>query len=161
VAIKNDAFLCGTPKKTSQARREARARYVARKKKEDPKWAEAQAAYNADWRKNNPQRKKDRDATRQRALLPHIRLRRKKWKSAAYEKRVAALVRDHGGLCDICGGPPDGRWKKLNIDHCHETGAFRGLLCKGCNQGLGLFRDSEARLLSAARYIKNAKRRKK
>jgi hypothetical protein len=39
------------------------------------------------------------------------------------------------------------------IDHNHETGNVRGLLCHPCNTGLGYFRDEPIRLKSAARYL--------
>ena len=41
--------------------------------------------------------------------------------------------------CAICGVHNGER--KLFIDHCHETGAVRGLLCENCNFGLGHFKD--------------------
>lgn len=56
-----------------------------------------------------------------------------------------------GGGCAICGGQ-NGK-KDLNVDHNHETGAIRGLLCWPCNSGLGKFGDSIERLGTALRYL--------
>lgn len=42
-----------------------------------------------------------------------------------------------------------------HLDHCHEGGHVRGLLCRQCNFGLGYFGDSIARLENAAEYIAN------
>jgi hypothetical protein len=42
------------------------------------------------------------------------------------------------------------------MDHCHQTGTFRGLLCHLCNKGLGLFKDRPDTLLAAARYLQVA-----
>ena len=39
------------------------------------------------------------------------------------------------------------------IDHCHQTNKIRGLLCRKCNFGLGLFEDNIENLLSAAEYL--------
>ena len=40
-----------------------------------------------------------------------------------------------------------------NIDHCHDSGKIRGLLCNNCNTGLGLFKDSKKNLQSAIDYL--------
>ena len=42
----------------------------------------------------------------------------------------------HNNQCDICKSP-----KILHIDHDHDTGRIRGLLCNKCNQGIGLFNE--------------------
>jgi Recombination endonuclease VII len=58
------------------------------------------------------------------------------------------LVVRQGGVCAICGRPdPE------HLDHDHETGAVRGVLCFNCNGGLGQFRDSIDALRSAASYL--------
>lgn len=65
-----------------------------------------------------------------------------------------ATLASQEDVCAICGGPPSGRWERLDIDHDHATGAFRGLLCHECNKGLGCFRDSPERLEAAAEYLR-------
>ena len=40
-----------------------------------------------------------------------------------------------------------------NIDHCHDSGKVRGLLCGSCNKGLGNFKDSKKNLQSAMEYL--------
>lgn len=50
------------------------------------------------------------------------------------------LVRQ-GGVCASCGGPPGAR--RLHVDHCHETGMVRELLCSRCNTVLGHLEDTE------------------
>lgn len=62
-----------------------------------------------------------------------------------------ALLDQQNGVCAICGGPPTRRgW---HVDHDHQTGVIRGILCNGCNIGLGGMRDNPAVLRSAAAYI--------
>lgn len=41
----------------------------------------------------------------------------------------------------------------MNLDHDHDTGKPRGLLCHNCNRGLGLFQDSPSILREAAKYV--------
>jgi len=64
----------------------------------------------------------------------------------------ASLLAAQGGVCAICGSPPNGR--ALAVDHDHATGAVRGLLCDGCNLGLGHI---EAHIERAAAYISEGK----
>jgi hypothetical protein len=61
----------------------------------------------------------------------------------------AAILQDK--VCAICGAA-----ENLGIDHCHTTGAIRGVLCGHCNSTLGFARDSPEILLSAAAYLKAA-----
>jgi len=61
------------------------------------------------------------------------------------------LERQHYG-CKICGQQcTTGR--SLAVDHCHQTGRIRGLLCSKCNQGLGMFNDDVNRMNLAAQYL--------
>lgn len=49
-------------------------------------------------------------------------------------------------LCALCQQPPKGtsrRTKRLVVDHDHETGKVRGLLCQPCNRALGWFENPE------------------
>lgn len=62
-----------------------------------------------------------------------------------------AMVSRQGGVCALCFSPPGA--KALHVDHCHDTGRVRSLLCSSCNTGLGLLQDSPALLRDAARYI--------
>lgn len=64
------------------------------------------------------------------------------------------MLRSQGGGCAICGSV-DSRHPvtRLVIDHCHETGRVRGLLCSHCNRGIGFLEDSPDRLRAAAAYL--------
>ena len=60
-----------------------------------------------------------------------------------------------GGVCAICDSPPpEGQRKKfLCVDHDHETGEVRGILCDSCNRGIGLLGDNVDRLSIAISYL--------
>jgi hypothetical protein len=63
-----------------------------------------------------------------------------------------AMLAAQGGVCAICHLPrPDER--RLHVDHDHETGEIRGLLCFSCNNALGDFRDSLELFRAAAEYL--------
>jgi hypothetical protein len=69
------------------------------------------------------------------------------------------LLEEQGGRCAICGCPEGhrscyGKKCKLAVDHEHQTGQVRGLLCNNCNRGLGRFKDSLSLLEAAIRYLK-------
>jgi ferredoxin len=61
------------------------------------------------------------------------------------------LLEDQDWSCAICRKMPK---TKLDTDHCHKTGKYRGMLCKACNTALGKFKDNPALLLRAADYLK-------
>lgn len=70
-----------------------------------------------------------------------------------YDKMLA----EQGGACALCGAStPGGRWSRFSVDHCHETGRVRGLLCYGCNSSLGALGDTPEALLRAYRYVANS-----
>ncbi len=62
---------------------------------------------------------------------------------------------DQHEVCAICRSAEWGR-KGPCVDHDHETGAVRGILCGNCNQGLGRFKDDSAALRAAADYLERA-----
>jgi len=67
------------------------------------------------------------------------------------------MLKYQNGVCKICSKPETkGRGKDkatLAVDHCHDTGKVRGLLCSSCNRGLGFFGDSLLLLNKAADYL--------
>jgi hypothetical protein len=64
-----------------------------------------------------------------------------------------AMLVEQGGGCAICHAPePDGQ--SLHVDHDHDTGAVRGLLCFTCNAGIGMFDHDIDRLIAAVVYLR-------
>lgn len=67
------------------------------------------------------------------------------------------LLAVQGGVCAVCSRAltkfGSGSTHAC-IDHCHSTGKVRGILCGGCNKGLGHFRDNPESLARAAEYLR-------
>lgn len=64
------------------------------------------------------------------------------------------------GKCGICCGTEIGTHKSkyFGVDHCHQTGKIRALLCAKCNTGLGAFKDNTELLQKAIDYLNYYKR---
>jgi hypothetical protein len=67
------------------------------------------------------------------------------------------MVSDQRSACRICNRHEPDHFK-LHVDHCHDTGRVRGLLCGPCNQGIGLLRHSPDRLRLAVAYLNEVPR---
>jgi len=133
------------------------------------------AAYQREYRRKNP----DKVRGYQIACYPKKRIAAKLWRaknsaklhakdrqrrlSLKYgltEESYSAMVAAQGGLCAICNAPPLNRkstrgrvYARLDVDHCHESGKVRALLCYNCNAILGNARDSLEVLRSAVKYL--------
>ena len=81
----------------------------------------------------------------------YLNSKRIQYKYSLTKAERSALLAAQGGVCAICGGVEDG--KVLVVDHCHDTGRVRGLLCNYCNAGLGFFKDNPTSLQAAIRYL--------
>ena len=61
------------------------------------------------------------------------------------------------GVCAICGRAEkrrlNGRVTRLSVDHDHETGRVRGLLCWACNRAIGLLQEDRRVLEHAISYL--------
>ena len=69
-------------------------------------------------------------------------------------EQYAEIFTSQGEVCAICKQECQTK-KSLSVDHNHETGKVRGLLCNRCNRALGMFQDSQLLLIRAAQYLKD------
>jgi len=104
------------------------------------------------WQKNNPEKKR-----------LHAARTRIKTKYGMSEKDFLVAHTERNGCCDICkkqcpAGPSHVLGIKcgLEIDHCHETGSFRGMLCRSCNLGIGNLNDNPDRVAAALKYLRHS-----
>lgn len=72
-------------------------------------------------------------------------------------ERYDKMLEEQGGVCAICRQPPKrdvspmgDKRAKLVVDHNHETGEVRGLLCFDCNVKLSAIEDEQFMLLGRA-----------
>lgn len=103
-----------------------------------------------EWRKRNPNYEKqryqaDKIGTRERHLV-----RKYKVTLADYGQ----MLKQQNGCCAICQASESSQHKGVfHVDHCHKTGAVRGLLCRGCNHLLGHVKDNREVLRTAISYL--------
>jgi hypothetical protein len=93
-------------------------------------------------------RRAERTRSKKAGTSRHYRLRQRYGINGADEQAMIAVQR---GLCAICSNA-----KAEHVDHDHETGRVRGVLCPGCNTGMGQLKDDPATLRRAADYLSGA-----
>ncbi len=94
---------------------------------------------------------------------PELKARRREVDYQSYIKRrfgitfdeYLVMFREQAGNCAICLRQPE---KHLNVDHCHDTGKVRGLLCSRCNLALGHLGDDIEAVFRAAMYLQASKK---
>ena|SRR3990170_1348221 len=72
-------------------------------------------------------------------------------------EQYAEMLVEQKGVCAVCGKPETAQSRlgtpySLAVDHDHETGAVRGLLCGTCNAALGMLGDSSEMILNLLSY---------
>jgi hypothetical protein len=115
-------------------------------------------AYEAEWRALNKERLRETQARYRERNRERIKgIQKRHYEKVLRFKRRGVTedqfqeARDRqGDKCAICR---EAFTKRPRIDHSHETGLFRGLLCGPCNMGLGLFKDDPKRLHAAGEYL--------
>lgn len=110
---------------------------------ENCQWVETQenqnrAEYAKQWRKDNPDKDKN------------LYLRKR---YGITLEDYSKMHREQNGVCAICGLEEPYNGYSLAVDHCHKTHQVRGLLCSGCNRGIGLLKDSTHILQKAINYL--------
>lgn len=133
-------------------KRKKREWYLKNKKKalEDAKtWREANPERfkesQREWRKNNPHR-----------IKVYARNKRIKKIYGLTPEQYDEKLRNQGGGCAICLKPYNSG-RRLSVDHDHQTGMVRGLLCTSCNTRLGMIeavKQMRFRIRPFLRYLK-------
>lgn len=80
------------------------------------------------------------------------RSRQHKWVYNLSREQYENMKAEQGDACMLCGAAPE---EGLHIDHDHTSKQVRGLLCRQCNLGLGMFKDNPGLLRLAAAYVES------
>jgi hypothetical protein len=112
--------------------------------------------------------KSRKDGKHHQCAICH-RIRTKKWQQLNPDKvknnvlkyqygitleKYLEILEAQNGRCKICGTDIPGGKGSFHVDHCHDSGKVRGLLCHYCNVGIGNFKDNISTLASAILYLK-------
>jgi hypothetical protein len=101
------------------------------------------------WTKENPAKARE---------FARIGSRKRKLKTIGITEEFAlAAYEAQGGVCAICRiapVPPLSGNSGGQLDHCHSTMKFRGILCWHCNTSIGKFEDDPERMIRAAAYVR-------
>jgi hypothetical protein len=119
----------------------------------DPQLREAARERTRQWVVDNPERKRENNqayATSGRKRPSDRKSHLKRTFGLTLEDYDRMLA-EQGGGCAICGRLPDKT--ALHVDHCHETGRVRGLLCFRCNAAIGHLREDPAVIAAALAYV--------
>lgn len=84
----------------------------------------------------------------------HTKNQRASWLKVKYnvtQEQYDALLSKQNGSCAICNKTTD---YFLCVDHRHDTGKVRGLLCRSCNKAIGQLGDTPEALFKAYLYLK-------
>ncbi|WP_366940860.1 endonuclease VII domain-containing protein [uncultured Halomonas sp.] len=143
------------PERKSHSRGMCRSCYDAWLRERNPGYRKRQTEVSRKWARENPEKVKqarDRwrlDKENRRALQERRRLKEYGISPEEYRRRYDA----QSGSCGICGEHQE----NLCVDHCHDSGAVRGLLCKQCNSAIGFLGDTEEGVNRALRYLRSAR----
>jgi hypothetical protein len=103
-------------------------------------------AENREWIRNYDEA--HRDEKKERQLLRNYGITLEQYK----EMLIA-----QGGICAFCGKTPEENGQNLTVDHCHETGKVRWLLCYLCNLAIGNFQENVEAMRKAADMLEKFK----
>jgi hypothetical protein len=156
----------GDPERHRAIKRAERIRnrdaYTARRQEWRHKNADRHRANNRAWYEANKERIRARDKERRERhpedTYADYRRRLLRRKYGLTVERYEELLAAQSGCCAVCGSKePRGNTRAgkavFVVDHDHNTGAVRGLLCRTCNAAIGLLGDNPENLRRALRYL--------
>ena len=110
------------------------------------------------WRRENPEKFKEyikryRQTDKYISISKQYSEKRKLGQYGLTSDDYNRMFEEQGGCCEICGRHQDEFDRRLAVDHDCETEKVRGLLCAGCNAGIGMLRHNKESLQNAIAYL--------
>ena len=131
-----------TPQQASDNRREYQKQYARKRRKESGYRERKRELSNSYYQSLSPEKKQE--------YSRRVQL----WKHGMSIEDYDTLLEKQNGVCAICMEPETGvEGQRLAVDHDHETGRVRGLLCRKCNLGIGNLDDDPSLLWKALEYL--------
>jgi len=115
--------------------------------------SEAWREYQRKRRAKNKDKYREYQRTYRERHKERLKKKDRRVKYGITEEEYQTMLSAQDDRCAICRDEMD----PPHVDHCHETGDVRGLLCVRCNNGLGFFRDNAEALVKAALYVSETK----
>jgi hypothetical protein len=139
--IRTKKWIEANPDRVAEYRDKNRPRATQQARERRAKDPEKRRQYGREYRKRKPDLHRDEDLRLNYGItLDDFR----------------ELETKQNNQCAICGVSGETmRFKKLHVDHDHETKLVRGLLCNDCNRGLGCFKDNATALQKAVDYLRS------
>lgn len=118
------------------------------------------------WKKSNSERvkkikKRYKDNNKERTK-EYYRLNKDVWRDGQLKRHYGLTIEQYNGIlseqngkCAICGTNECSSGKSFAVDHDHQTGKIRGLLCVNCNMGIGSMKDDVNIMKRAIAYLES------
>lgn len=122
------------------------------------------------WHLDNPDKRKEQKRRHYEKYKDKIDQRAKDWynnnkeryKDNAFRRKYGITLEQYDLMrkqqnycCAICKTSETESGKKMFVDHNHQTGAVRKLLCTQCNAGIGMLQDNPEIMERAAKYVRD------
>lgn len=147
-------YSCYECNKKSGLEKLANTELMASYRTNEKKWKFVKA-----WRADNPERMVQYNETAKPKRKNYYQSNKEHFRGKSLQfhygidlEEYDRMLKAQNGVCAICSKTCKSG-KSLAVDHCHETGKVRGLLCGKCNTGIGLL-ENEERMIKAIEYLK-------
>lgn len=141
--LQSECKVCHKSNIDAIKRKEYRKQYYIKNKQKSIK-------QSANWNSNNKEARKNTIFKYESSKKGKMAKRKKVLKKYGLTlENYETLYKNQEGKCAIC----ETHYEVLCVDHDHKTNKVRGLLCKSCNKGLGIFGDTENGVQKALQYL--------